>query len=101
PIKTGIPITGEVIDLSRTGLSVNIIDLPVSFERGDIIYNCRIILPDEFTISFDLAVRSTKTLRQRKTQIGGYFISMPPKSKKKLEYYVAFLERASIRKQRN
>ncbi|MGR9115551.1 MAG: flagellar regulator YcgR PilZN domain-containing protein, partial [Gammaproteobacteria bacterium] len=25
PIKTGIPITGEVIDLSRTGLSVNII----------------------------------------------------------------------------
>ena len=101
PKKTGMPITGEVFDLSRGGLCINLADIEVNFERGDIIKNCRITLPDKYAVTFDLAVRSAKPLREHKTQVGGYFLNMPPKSKRKLDYYVALLERESIRKQKN
>ena len=101
PQKTGQFITGKIFDLSRDGLCINFAKTPYSLEHGNIVKNCRITLPDGYTITFDLAVRSTKTLRNHNIQVGGHFLNMPPKSKKKLEYFIALLERETIRKQKN
>ena len=94
-------ITGEIYDLSRGGVCINVTDLTVNLERGDLIENSKMILPDEYCVTFSLAVRSIKVLNSHKTQIGGYFLSMPPKHQRKLEAFIAFLERQSIRKLKN
>lgn len=101
PTASAPPISGEVFDLSRSGLCINIAEKSVHIERGDILTSCQIALPNGFMVTFDLAVRSTKTVRHHKTQIGGYFLNMPSKSKRKLESYVALLERETIRKLKN
>lgn len=93
--------TGDIYDLSRGGICINITDLTIILERGDVIENCKMRLPDEYCITFSLAVRSIKVLNSRKTQIGGYFLSMPPKHQRKLEAFLALLERKSIRKLKN
>ena len=101
PHKTGNPLIGDVVDLSRGGLCINLTGISVNYERGDILENCWLTLPDGYRLNFDLAVRSVKTLREHNIQVGGHFLNMQPKSKKKLEYFVALLERESIRKQKN
>lgn len=95
------PVSGVVFDLSRSGLCVNLSPPSIDLARGDSLKNCWIILPDEDTVTFDLAIRSVKTLQGPKTQISGYFINMPPTSKRKLDRHIARLERATIRKLKN
>ncbi|PKM10931.1 MAG: pilus assembly protein PilZ [Gammaproteobacteria bacterium HGW-Gammaproteobacteria-3] len=95
-----LAMTGQVYDLSRDGLCINLAETSPPLERGHIIKNCRITLPDAYSITFDLSVRSVKNLRG-KTQIGGYFLNMPSKCKNKLSLHFTFLERMAIRKYKN
>lgn len=99
---SGTSLSGTVFDLSRNGACINIAGTrKLTIARGDVIKDCLIELPDELTLHFDLSIRFSKTNRNNKTQIGGYFISLPPQNQKKLDSFIAKLEREIIRNQRN
>lgn len=95
-------LSGTVFDLSRNGACINITGArKLPFARGDVIKDCFIELPGELTLHFDLSIRFFKTNRNNKTQIGGYFVNLPPQNQKKLDSFIAKLEREIIRNQRN
>ena len=98
----GITLTGTVFDLSRNGACINFSDTHgLNIERGNVLKDCRIILPGEFFISFDLSVRFTRMHHLNKNRIGGYFTELSPQNQKKLDGFIAKLEREVIRNQRN
>ncbi|WP_431067581.1 flagellar brake protein [Methylotuvimicrobium sp.] len=95
-------LSGTVFDISRNGACINITDnRKLAIARGDVIKDCFIELPNELTLRFDLSIRFTKTNRKNKTRIGGYFVNLPPQNQKKLDNFIAKLEREIIRNQRN
>ena len=100
--NTHASISGYIFDLSRGGVGIISQNNRARVKRGDIIQNCQIQL-DESRIKFDLTARFIKPVSSgtEKTQIGGYFINLPPKDQKKLEYFVASLEREEIRKRKD
>lgn len=97
-----ITLTGNVFDLSRSGACINFSNThDLIIERGDVIKDCGIDLPGVFSVTFDFSVRFAKINRANKTQIGGYFVNITSKSQKKLDSFIARLEREIIRNQRN
>ena len=101
--KNDRTITGEVCDISRGGIGITLADNRARVQRGEILTNCRIKLPNSLEVNFDLTVRSVKpNVRNRpKIQIGGHFSSLPSKISKKLDYFLASLEREEIRNRKN
>ncbi len=98
----GTSLLGSVFDLSRNGACINITSpREPAIARGDVIKDCYIELPDELNLHFDLSIRFSKTNRNNKAQIGGYFVNLPPQNQKKLDSFIAKLEREIIRNQRN
>ncbi|WP_341325797.1 flagellar regulator YcgR PilZN domain-containing protein [Methylotuvimicrobium sp. KM2] len=96
------PLSGTVFDLSRNGACINIAaPRKLAIANGDVVKDCFIELPGELTLHFDLSIRFSKINRNNKAQIGGYFVNLPPQNQKKLDSFIAKLERENIRNQRN
>lgn len=99
--RTDASIGGNLYDLSRGGIGISVQNNRARIKRGDLIRNCRITL-DNSVLTFDLTARFIKTSSDTdKTQIGGYFDNLSPKHQKKLEHFVATLEREEIRKRKD
>ncbi|GAB4272767.1 MAG: hypothetical protein Kow0065_21840 [Methylomicrobium sp.] len=97
-----ISLIGTVFDLSRNGACINFHDMhEVIIEPSDKLKNCRLELDTEWSIDFDFSVRFVKTSRSNKTQIGGYFFNLSKQNQKKLDSFIAKLEREIIRNRRN
>ncbi|MGY6277672.1 flagellar brake protein [Methylomonas sp. MgM2] len=99
--RTGISVSGYLFDLSRGGAGI---DLPANrarIQRGDSIKNCQIKF-DDYTMDFDFSVRFVKQggVNTSKVQIGGFYENLSKKSRTKLSYFIASLEREEIRKQK-
>jgi c-di-GMP-binding flagellar brake protein YcgR len=94
---------GYVFDFSRNGIAINLYNHRGNINRGDTLTNCLIEFPDNQSLTFDLSIRSLKkyNLAQATKQIGGFVNNCTPQNQKRLERYMAALERAQIRKQKN
>lgn len=99
--RTGISVNGYLFDLSRSGAGINLPNNRARIQRGDIIKNCQITF-DDYVMDFDFSVRFVKqaAVASSKVQIGGLFEKLSNKSRTKLSYFVAALEREEIRKQK-
>ena len=98
---TQLYIRGYIFDISRGGIGVVLQNNKARIQRGDLIKNCQIIL-DESAVTFDLTARFIKNSSgSEKIQIGGYFDNLSSKHQKKLERFVATLEREEIRKRKD
>lgn len=101
--ETRMTISGTVFDFSRGGIGVNFSNDRGLIQRGDTLTDCLIMLPDSYSLSFDLSVRFVKkaSLSSRQKQIGGNFTALLPQDRKRLERYISTLEREQIRKRKN
>ncbi|MBS3955048.1 MAG: flagellar brake protein [Methylomicrobium sp.] len=93
-------VHGEVIDISRGGMSFSLTEEDNSVQAGDTLRNCHLNLPIGYEMVFTLVIRSVKTERNT-VFIGGYFVNLSPQGKSKLDFYIAALEREIIRKRKN
>ncbi len=93
-------VGGQLYDLSRTGIGVNLSDNHARIKRGDQLIRCHIRL-DEYRIDFDLHVRFVKKAPQNKINLGGFFENLSSRDQKRLSAFVAQLERQYIRQTKN
>ncbi|MDO8843830.1 MAG: flagellar brake protein [Methylicorpusculum sp.] len=98
--KNKFLVHGEVIDISRGGMSFRLAAEENSVQAGDTLRNCHLNLPIGYEMVFTLVIRSVKTERNT-VYIGGYFVNLSPQGKNKLDFYIAALEREIIRKRKN
>ena len=98
-VESQIPIWGNVDNISRSGIGVTFHNNNAPIERGKKLTDCRVLLPENYVFNFDLSIRFAKQhdLYSKTTRIGGYFENISPERQKKLERYVAMLERKEIR----
>lgn len=97
-----VPVIGSVMDLSRGGLNMILPEQRGRLQRGDRIRRCHLTLPNQVDLQFDLSVRFSKPAPQalRKRQVGAYFEHLAPSQQKKLDQFLAALEREEIRKRK-
>lgn len=100
--RTGLSVGGYLFDLSRDGAGITLPINRARLQRSDLIKNCQISFED-YVMDFDFVVRFVKPIAQgtTKTQIGGIFAGLSPKSQSKLTHFITSLERIEIRKQRD
>lgn len=98
--KNKFLVRGEVIDISRGGMSFRLTAEENSIQTGDTLRNCHLNLPIGYEMVFILIIRSVKTERNT-VYIGGYFVNLSPQCKNKLDIFIATLEREIIRKRKN
>jgi c-di-GMP-binding flagellar brake protein YcgR len=99
---TGLLIKGYVLDISRTGLCVDISKIGNNILSGDKLSNCLIQLPDKNTLEFDLSLRSIRKsmFNSSQRQIGGFFNGLSMQKQNKLDRTICALERQQIRKRK-
>jgi len=100
---TGLLIKSYVLDISRTGLCIDISKIGNTIQSGDKLTNCLIQLPGTNTLEFDLSLRSIRKSKFNisQKQIGGFFNSLSMQKQNKLDRTICALERQQIRKRKN
>jgi c-di-GMP-binding flagellar brake protein YcgR len=99
-VKNQYLVHGEVMDVSRGGMSFRLTAKENSIQTGDYLRNCHLNLPIGYEMVFTLVIRSVKTERNA-VFIGGYFVNLSPQCKNRLDIFIATLEREIIRKRKN
>jgi len=102
-IASKTAIKGQVFDLSSSGVAVIISSLQQVLDKGYLLKSCQINLPTGDIIDFDLIVCFAKSYDKSadKFKLGGFFKNMSSRHQKKLDHYIATLERTAIRNQKN
>ena len=94
-----LSIGGILANISHGGIGVIVPDHRVRLKVSEMLTNCRINLPDNSTVCFDLSIRFAKSIRSNtKINFGGYFKNISARDQNKLEHFIALLERENIRK---
>lgn len=93
----------EVFDLSSSGVAVLSSSLQRVLNKGDLLESCQINLPTGDIINFDLIVcfAAFRDKAADNFKLGGFFKNMSSRHQKKLDHYIATLERTAIRNQKN
>ncbi len=96
-------ITGEVFDLSSSGIAIINPLRQQMLDEGDLVTSCQINLPTGNIINFDLVVCFEKLHDKsaNKVKLGGFFKNISSRHQKQLDHYIATLERTAIRNQKN
>ena len=94
-----IPVHGHVMDMSISGIGILLTDNIARIRRGDSLRKCRIALPDDDEMLFDLVLSYVRNhpYDAEKLFIGGYLDNVEPRSQKHLERFLIGLERSDIR----
>lgn len=100
--RNQLTVSGQVFDISRGGIGIILSDNRARIQRGEKLTNCRMLLPGDFEVKFDMTVRSIKPQTQNSSiiQIGGYFENLSSRTEKKLEHFLTALEREDIRRRK-
>ncbi|MDD5578837.1 MAG: flagellar brake protein [Methylobacter sp.] len=101
--NTKTTIEGYIFDFSRNGICVNLYSDIINIVQGDKLTDCLINLSDDFTLSFNLSVRSIRKQNSvsQEQQVGGCFDNLSPQNQKQLDRFISALEREQIRKRKN
>jgi len=95
-----IPLLGHLQNISSTGIAA-LISPRLPCMRGDLLYNCRIPLPDGSDIHFNLIIRTLNNQSTtQKVYLGGFFKDIDNSSRKKLERFIIKSERDQIKKEK-
>lgn len=91
-------LRGHVHDLSNTGIGLIVYGfLPT--DRDDQLQTCQIVLPKGQTVWFDLRLKFVEPASQGdRAHIGGVFENIDQKNQKKLERFLAAIERAELKR---
>ena len=91
------PVTAHVMDLGCGGMSITETGGRLSTEIGNLMADCRLLLPEAGTIITTLEVRNATQIRLRngttKTRLGCRFVDLPNAMANLLQRYIMHLER--------
>ncbi len=95
------PISGEVHDLSRSGIGLLLPKNRSRLEEGEEIKRCQIRLQPDLAISFELSICYVQPYKQNRLmqQAGGSFKYLSSQSIKKLQQHLSHLEREQLKGQ--
>jgi c-di-GMP-binding flagellar brake protein YcgR len=95
-----VRVTGTVGDLSAEGVGL-LLDGDFPLQAGDELTLCRIRLPQEGGVSFDLQVRHTQYLPARQlTRVGARLLNIDPFCRHSIEAAIARMERDLAKRKR-
>lgn len=93
-------VTGNVSDVSAEGVGL-LLDGELALHQGDTLTLCRVSLPQDGNVDFDLEVRHAVYLPARKlTRVGARVRNIDPHSRHRVEAAIARMERDLAKRQR-
>lgn len=92
------PITTSIVDISCGGVALTDASGRLGTETGQLLENCRLLLPEQDALFTTLEVRNSAQIRLQngafQTRLGCRFVDLSPESVNRLQRFILEIERA-------